>query len=61
MMLCLGIVMITTMNGFIENTKFEYVDGASRMIFFSDKFDDNCQEFAKEDVTLSSTFKNAIE
>lgn len=50
MMLCLGIVMITTMNGFIENTNFEYVEGASRMIFFSDKFDDNCQEFAKEEL-----------
>ena len=32
MMLCLDIVMTTTMNGFIENTKFEYVEGASRMI-----------------------------
>lgn len=53
--------MITTMNGFIENTKFEYVEGASRMIFFSDKFDDNCQEFAKEDVTLPSIVENAIE
>ena len=54
-------MMTTTMNGFIENTKFEYVDGASRMIFFSDKFDDNCQEFAKEDVTLPSIVENAIE
>lgn len=61
MMLCLDIVMTTTMNGFIENTNFEYVEGASRMIFFSDKFDDNCQEFAKEDVTLPSIVENAIE
>lgn len=30
MMLCLDIVMITTMNGFIENTKFEYVEGANK-------------------------------
>ena len=61
MMLCLDIVMTTTMNGFIENTNFEYVEGVSRMIFFSDKFDDNCQEFAKEDVTLPSIVENAIE
>ena len=30
MMLCLNIVMTTTMNGFIENTKFEYVEGANK-------------------------------
>ena len=30
MMLCLNIVMTTTMNGFIENTNFEYVDGANK-------------------------------
>ena len=30
MMLCLNIMMTTTMNGFIENTNFEYVDGANK-------------------------------
>ncbi len=32
-----------------------------RLIVISDKFDDNCQKFAKEDVTLPSIVENAIE